>query len=178
MSTHDDLVPILKKLKLSGVLQTLQLRTKEAVDDSLAQTEFLYRLLHDEVERRESKQLTMRLRRAAFDSHKSLEDFDFHFNPQVPKAKVIDLATCQFVERHANQRPPRRTNWRREVPPRTGARAARMPRWPLRALHRRARHALPTPRITCRPELRATFAALHQPRPARRRRPRTASSRA
>ena len=91
-----------RRLKLSGVLQTLQLRTKEAVDDSLAHTEFLYRLLHDEVERRETKQLSMRMRRASFDSHKSIEDFDFHFNPQVPKAKVIDLATCQFVERHAN----------------------------------------------------------------------------
>lgn len=102
MSVHDDLVPVLKKLKLSGVLHTLQLRTKEAADDSLAHTEFLYRLLHDEVERRETKQLAIRLRRASFDNHKSIEDFDFHFNPQVPKAKVIDLATCQFVDNHAN----------------------------------------------------------------------------
>lgn len=102
MSVHDDLVPILKKLRMSGVLSSLELRTKEAADDSLSHAEFLYRLLHDEVERRETKQLSMRLRRASFDSNKSLEDFDFHFNPGVPKAKVIDLATCQFVERHGN----------------------------------------------------------------------------
>jgi len=102
MSVHDDLVPVLKKLRMSGVLNTLELRTKEATDDSLSHAEFLYRLLHDEVERRETKQLGLRMRRASFDSNKSLEDFDFHFNPGVPKAKVIDLATCQFVERHAN----------------------------------------------------------------------------
>ena len=66
MSVNDDLVPILKKLRLSGVLQSLELRIKEAMDDNLAQTEFLYRLLCDEVERRESKQLHVRLRRAAF----------------------------------------------------------------------------------------------------------------
>ncbi len=102
MSVHDDLVPILKKLRMSGVLDSLELRNKEAADDSLSHAEFLYRLLHDEVERRETKQLSMRLRRASFDSNKSLEDFDFHFNPGVPKAKVIDLATCQFVERHSN----------------------------------------------------------------------------
>ena len=49
MSANDDLVPILKKLKLSGVLHTLQLRTQEAASDSLAHSELLYRLLHDEV---------------------------------------------------------------------------------------------------------------------------------
>lgn len=102
MSVHDDLVPILKKLRMSGVLSSIELRTKEATDDGLSHAEFLYRLLHDEVERRESKQLSLRLRRASFDSNKSLEDFDFHFNPNVPKAKVIDLATCQFVERQSN----------------------------------------------------------------------------
>lgn len=102
MGTVDDLVPVLKKLRLSGVLQSLELRNREAADDSLAHTEYLYRLLHDEVDRRESKQLAQRLRRANFEGMKSIEDFDFQFNPNVPKAKVIDLATCQFLERKAN----------------------------------------------------------------------------
>jgi DNA replication protein DnaC len=99
MSPTDDLVPILKKLRLSGVLQTLELRTRQAVEDDLAHPEYLYRVLLDEVERRDQKQLDMRLRRAAFEAHKTVEDFDFTFNPAVPKAKVIDLATCAFVKR-------------------------------------------------------------------------------
>lgn len=37
-----------------------------------------------------------------FESHKTLEDFDFLFNPGVPKPKIIDLATCAFVERNEN----------------------------------------------------------------------------
>lgn len=102
MGVTDDLVPVLKKLRLSGVLQSLDLRNREATDDGLAHTEYLYRLLHDEVDRRESKQLSQRLRRANFEGTKSVEDFDFQFNPNVPKAKVLDLATCQFVERKAN----------------------------------------------------------------------------
>lgn len=102
MGVADDLVPVLKKLRLSGVLQSLDLRNREATDDGLAHTEYLYRLLHDEVDRRESKQLSLRLRRAGFEALKSIEDFDFQFNPNVPKAKVLDLATCQFVERKAN----------------------------------------------------------------------------
>lgn len=80
----------------------MDLRTKQAVSDNLAHTEFLYRVLHDEVERRDQKQLLGRLRRASFDQVKSLEDFDFHFNPSVPKAQVIDLATCVFVQKKEN----------------------------------------------------------------------------
>ena len=44
------------------------------------------------------------MRRAAFDNARSLEDFDFHFNPKIPKSKIIDLATCSFVERKENVR--------------------------------------------------------------------------
>jgi DNA replication protein DnaC len=102
MHPTDELIPILKKLRLSGVLGSLELRTRQAVDDNLSHTEFILRLLTDEVERRDAKQTDMRLRRASFEHAKSLEDFDFSFNPKVPKAKVIDLATCVFVDRHEN----------------------------------------------------------------------------
>jgi len=67
MSPTDDLIPILKKLRMSGVLQTLELRTRQAVDDNLSHPEFLYRLLSDEVARRDGKQLDLRLRRANFE---------------------------------------------------------------------------------------------------------------
>jgi DNA replication protein DnaC len=99
MTPTDDLTPILKKLRLSGTLHTLELRNRQAVEDQLPYPEFLYRLLSDEVERREAKQLELRTRRAQFEGIKTLEDFEFGFNPQIPKAKIIDLATCQFVTR-------------------------------------------------------------------------------
>ena len=65
MHPIDELLQVLKKLRLSGVLQTLDLRTQQAADEGLAHSEFLYRLLHDEVERRDAKQLDLRLRRPA-----------------------------------------------------------------------------------------------------------------
>jgi DNA replication protein DnaC len=99
MSANDDLVPVLKKLRLSGVLQSLPLRTRQAVDENLDHNEFLYRLLQDEVDRRDGKQLNLRLARANFEHAKTLEDFDFLFNPRVPKSKIVDLATCHFVDR-------------------------------------------------------------------------------
>jgi len=63
---------------------------------------FLTVLLQDEVERRAQSKLRLRLRRAAFDPTKTLEGFDFSFNPKLNKAQVFDLATCQFIERHEN----------------------------------------------------------------------------
>jgi len=113
VSPTDDLVPILKKLRLSGVLQTLHLRHQQAVDDDLTHSEFLYRLLKDEVERREAKQLGLRLKRASFEHAKTVEDFDFHFNPRIPKTKVIDLATCCLSPASAPKSiPPRTTGGR------------------------------------------------------------------
>jgi DNA replication protein DnaC len=102
MSATDDLVPVLKKLRLSGILLTLALRLRQAMDDNLAHEEFLFRLLSDEVERRDAKQLQLRMRRAAFEQHRTLEDFNFAFNPDIPKNRIIDLATGTFIERHEN----------------------------------------------------------------------------
>jgi len=95
-------VRVLRRLKLSGVLQTLDLRTRQAVDENLDQQEFLYRLLHDEIERRDGKKLQERLARANFEHDRTLEAFNWLFNPQIPKARIIDLATCHFVDRHEN----------------------------------------------------------------------------
>ena len=102
MSPTDQLVPLLKKLRLSGLLESLEVRTQQAVDDNLAHTEFLLRVLTDEIERRDSKMLDQRIRRANFEHAKTLEDFDFLFNPSIPKAQVIDLATCLFVRQKRN----------------------------------------------------------------------------
>ena len=102
MSPTDELVPMLKRLRMSGVLESLQLRVEQAVEDKASYPEFLFHVVSDEVERREAKQLQTRLRRASFEHAKTLEDFDFAFNSNIPKHKVIDLAACAFVKRRRN----------------------------------------------------------------------------
>lgn len=102
MSGDTALVPLLKKLRLSGVLETLELRVRQASEDALPYGEFLERLLGDEVERREAKQLALRLRRASFERESTIGDFDFAFNPRVPKQRIVELATCAFVARRGN----------------------------------------------------------------------------
>lgn len=102
MSVHDDLLPVLKQLKLSGVLQSLDVRRTQASEQSLSLTEFLYFVLHDEVERRNAKRLQQRTHRASFEEIKTLEDFDFTFNPAIPRSQILELGTCAWVQRREN----------------------------------------------------------------------------
>ena len=88
MSPTDELMRLLKKLRMSGVMQTLDLRMKQATDENLAMSEFLVRLLADEVERREAKQLSARLRRASFE----------HANPLCQRSCRLDLTVGRTTE--------------------------------------------------------------------------------
>ena len=93
-----ELTPLLKQLRLSGILDSLEARNREAIDRKLAFTDFLSLLIHDEVARRDQKKLDLRLRRANFRSQKTLEGFDFDRLPNLNRAAVHDLATCRFIE--------------------------------------------------------------------------------
>ncbi|MBI5379938.1 MAG: ATP-binding protein [Nitrospirae bacterium] len=99
MELKSQLVPKLKNLRLSGILETLDVRNREAIEEKCTYVEFLQKLLEDEVERRGQKQLSLRLRRSNLDPTKTLETFDFSFNPNINRQQVYDLATCSFVER-------------------------------------------------------------------------------
>jgi len=99
--THQ-LTPYLTKLRLSGILQTLEARNRQAVDGHWSYVELLSRLLEDEVERRAQKQLSLRLRRAAVNSTKTLEAFDFNFNPALNRQLVLQLASCEFIRQKHN----------------------------------------------------------------------------
>jgi len=102
MELKHQLTPKLKHLRLSGILDTLDARTQQAVDGKWSYIEFLNRLLEDEVERRNQKQLGLRLRRGALNTTKTLETFDFQFNPQVNRQQVLALAACDYIRQKRN----------------------------------------------------------------------------
>jgi DNA replication protein DnaC len=97
MNPMPELSPMLKQLRLSGILDSLEVRNHQAIEDKLAYTEFLALLLQDETARRTNKKLSQRLRKAGFQSNKTLEAFDFTFNPIIDKKLIMDLATGQFM---------------------------------------------------------------------------------
>ena len=97
MNPMPEITPMLKELRLSGVMDSLETRNRQAIEEKLAYTDFLALILQDEVARRAQKKLALALRRANFRNHKTLEQFDFSFNPSINRSLIIDLATCQFI---------------------------------------------------------------------------------
>lgn len=98
MNPIPELMPHLKQLRLSGILDSLEARNRQAIDDQLAYTEFLALLVTDEVARREQKKLATRLRRANFRSHKTLEQFDFDQLPGLNRSLIHELATGAYID--------------------------------------------------------------------------------
>ena len=99
MSDLPQLETKMRMLKLSGMVDTLNMRLDQAQKEGLAFTHFLEILLEDEVQHRANKRLATRISRARFEEEKNLEGFDFSFNPKLPAAYIRELATCQFIER-------------------------------------------------------------------------------
>lgn len=89
----------LRKLKLGGVGESLELRLAQAQKDELSHLAFLTLVIQDEIERREAKKLAVRIQKASFEEEKTLEAFDFTFNPKIKRATITDLATCLFIEK-------------------------------------------------------------------------------
>ena len=90
----------LRNLRVSGMAQTLLARNQEAIANNLAYTEFLMLLIDDEFARRRDRLFTRRLKSARVPQLKTLDSFDWSFNPQIPKALILDLATVRFVPEH------------------------------------------------------------------------------
>jgi len=87
----------LKRLHLSGLLQSLEIRLQEAATNQLSHCEFLELTLDDEVRIRDDRALEKRIKRAKFRDSKSLEDFDFTFNVSVPRKQIMELAAGHYI---------------------------------------------------------------------------------
>ena len=101
ISTHP-LLPKLRQLNLSGMLNTLDLRVEQAIQEQLSHMEFFALLLDDELERREHNRLAYRLSTSGCNPTKTLSHFDFSATPGVNRSFITDLATCAFIQRHEN----------------------------------------------------------------------------
>jgi DNA replication protein DnaC len=89
---------VLRTLRLSGMLDTLDARLAQARAGELGHLEFLHMLCTDELARREATALARRIRSARFETLATIEAFDFGYNPDTPTAAIRDLATLRFVD--------------------------------------------------------------------------------
>ena len=83
----------LKGLRLSGMATMLPVRHQEAKANELDYIQFLEQLVHDELGRRKENLLNRRIKMARFPTLKTLDDFDYDFNPSLSKRSINDLAS-------------------------------------------------------------------------------------
>ena len=89
-----------RNLRLSGLLDSLELRLQEAEANRLPYAQFLELVFQDEINVRNQRTIARRNKSADFREPRSLDNFDFTFNPGVNRAQIYELAACHFVRQH------------------------------------------------------------------------------
>ena len=91
----------LRQLRLGGMAAVLEIRLHQAQAEPMAPIDFLACLVSDELTRRRDRLLERRRREAGFrDASRTLDNFDFGFNPKMNRSLIFDLATGGFIARH------------------------------------------------------------------------------
>ena len=94
---NERLVSMLRELRLSGLVQSLDVRLQEAAGHQLSHAEFLELILQDELLVRQERLIARRVKAALFREVKPLDQFNWSFNPSIHKKQIFDLATCRFI---------------------------------------------------------------------------------
>ncbi len=92
MNPLAEIQPLLKALKLSAIAEHLTQRNQEAIASKMSFMEFLNLVLQDEVMRREQSKFDRLLKKSGIKNGKTLEQFDFSFNPNINQQQIKDLA--------------------------------------------------------------------------------------
>ena len=90
----------LRQLHLSGMAAVLETRLHQAQAEPMAPIDLLASLVSDELTRRSDRLLERWRKQAGFrDPNRTLDSFDFNFNPKMNRSLIFDLATCRFIEK-------------------------------------------------------------------------------
>src|SRR5262252_928489 len=88
----------LRQLRLGGIAAVLETRLHQAQAEAMTPIDLISCLIADELTRRADRLLERRRKQAGFrDANKTLDNFDFTFNPKMNRSLVFDLATCAFI---------------------------------------------------------------------------------
>jgi DNA replication protein DnaC len=98
MSTYEQIKDGLGYLKLTRSAEVFASLVEEAKTEGWGHAEFLARLLDEEVTSTRNRRLAARLRFAHFPGRKTLEDFEWSFQPSVDRNLIEDLASLRFIQ--------------------------------------------------------------------------------
>jgi DNA replication protein DnaC len=102
METMAQIKSNLKALRLRSILDNLEQRNADAIQSKMSYLDFLLSLSQDEIDSRRFKKKERAIKNANLGRHKSILEFDFDFNPNINRKKIMDLATCQFLKQSEN----------------------------------------------------------------------------
>jgi DNA replication protein DnaC len=102
METYSQVKINLKKLNLNGIFENIELKTKEAIDTQLSYIDYLLMLTQDEIERREQIKKELTIKKAMLGRINHITEFDFNFNPNINRQKIMDLVACNFIRKKEN----------------------------------------------------------------------------
>lgn len=87
----------LRSLRLSGIRATLETRVLQAQANQEPFLDTFSLILQDELDRRRSRLMDRRYQQSGLDERITLADFDWRFNPKLPRAACFELHTLKFV---------------------------------------------------------------------------------
>lgn len=93
-----DLERGMRELRLTGMIHTLQARTMQVRQGDMSFIEAFHCLIRDELDHKRSRSFERRFKLSGLRGRKTLEEFDWSFNPKLPRREVIELTTCKFID--------------------------------------------------------------------------------
>jgi DNA replication protein DnaC len=92
----------IRKLNLAGIYQTMGMRLEQSAKENLSHLEFLELLIEDEYLNRSRNRRARLMSAARFPQHKTLEEFDFSFQPSLKRSLIYGMGTCEFIRKKEN----------------------------------------------------------------------------
>lgn len=102
ITEQSDLRESLRKLRLPSMAAVYRDEADKAKNNNLTFEGYLGNLVGIELVSKQSRAMKQRLGQARFPIIKTLDSFDYNFNPSIPKQKIIKLAQGEFVEQKGN----------------------------------------------------------------------------
>ena len=92
----------LKELRLKSIYDNIERRNEEAIVSKMSYIDYLLLLTQDEIDRRKFNKRERNIKNANLGKYMNILEFDFDFNPNVNRQKIMNLATCEFIKRNEN----------------------------------------------------------------------------
>lgn len=92
----------LRNLKLAGMVKSIESRNKFAIENKTSYIDFIELLIEDEHVNRMANSFSKRLNKSKIDTQKTLDFFDFNYQPDIDKRQIMDIASCRFINENKN----------------------------------------------------------------------------